>query len=323
MGMITKPGDIRQSTLIKGLIYGQPGIGKSTLAASAPAPVCIDADRGMHRVEAQHRIPTLEVKSYQQVLDFLSSPEVSEYETMVFDTIGELIGLMDPHIVKGNPKMGKRDGALTLQGYGVRKTEFKRLLTIIASKGKHVVFVAHEKEEKTNSGDARICRPDMPGSSGADIIKLLDFVGYMQSLGERRTIQFSPTEKFYAKNSLGLERYIELPDTKEGNIFISENIIKMTTKRLAEQAQIHKNYNALLANITETLAAVKNAKTLNAAVSEIKEIPPVWDSHIRVRSILRDTAQRVTATFDKKTKKYVAQKTEKVEELAGAKNAKV
>ena len=31
----------------KGLIYGQPGIGKSTIALSAPNPVMVDAEKGL------------------------------------------------------------------------------------------------------------------------------------------------------------------------------------------------------------------------------------------------------------------------------------
>ena len=37
------------------IIYGSPGVGKSTLALSAPDPVLIDFDRGISRVRAQHR----------------------------------------------------------------------------------------------------------------------------------------------------------------------------------------------------------------------------------------------------------------------------
>jgi len=314
MGLITQPSEIKQETLIKGLIYGQPGIGKSTLAASAPNPVCIDADRGMHRVEAQYRIPTLEVKNYAQVLELLNSNEIDDYKTIVFDTIGELITMIDPHIISGNPKLGKRDKSLTLQGYGVRKTEFKRLLTLVASKRKNVIFIAHEKEERI--GDDRIVRPDIQGSSGADIIKLLDFVGYMQAIGEKRTIQFSPTEKFYAKNSLGLDNYIELNHTRNGNIFISENIVKATEIRLKEEAKIRENYNELIAKCK---IIIEDSEDLNNAILEIKAFAPIWDSHIKFRSMISVSAKDRGVIFNKKTKKYDTPKAEPVKK-AEAKN---
>ena len=38
------------------IIYGSPGIGKTTLACSAPKPLLIDFDRGVSRVRADHRV---------------------------------------------------------------------------------------------------------------------------------------------------------------------------------------------------------------------------------------------------------------------------
>ncbi len=59
------------------------------------------------------------------------------------------------------------------------KMEFNNLLKLIRRLNKSVLFIAHEKEEK--NGEDKIIRPDVPGSSGADLIKDLDFVGYMEA----------------------------------------------------------------------------------------------------------------------------------------------
>ena len=50
------------------ILYGSPGVGKTTLALSAPDPVLIDFDRGVSRVRAQHRKPTIVCKTYEEVL---------------------------------------------------------------------------------------------------------------------------------------------------------------------------------------------------------------------------------------------------------------
>ena len=97
------------------------------------------------------------------------------------------------------------------------KMEFNNLLKLIRRLNKSVLFIAHEKEEK--NGEDKIIRPDVPGSSGADLIKDLDFVGYMEAKGTKRTISFFPTEKYYAKNSLQLDEVIEVPDTKKRKYF--------------------------------------------------------------------------------------------------------
>ena len=42
------------------IISGSPGIGKTTLALSAPDPLLFDLDRGISRVRAEHRKPASE-----------------------------------------------------------------------------------------------------------------------------------------------------------------------------------------------------------------------------------------------------------------------
>lgn len=39
------------------ILYGAPGVGKTTLACSAPNPILIDLDKGIQRIRAQHRPP--------------------------------------------------------------------------------------------------------------------------------------------------------------------------------------------------------------------------------------------------------------------------
>ena len=54
--MIKKPNEVVSTTKkIRILIAGFPGIGKTTLALSAPKPLHIDVDRGVDRVQAKNR----------------------------------------------------------------------------------------------------------------------------------------------------------------------------------------------------------------------------------------------------------------------------
>ena len=118
MSLLTKPEDLKQNVKFKGLIYGQPGIGKSTLALSAPNPVVVDADNGMSRVEPHLRVPSLQVSSYEQILELLNSDELAPFDTIVFDTIGAVLEFMEPYLLKQNPKHAKCNGTLSLKGYG-------------------------------------------------------------------------------------------------------------------------------------------------------------------------------------------------------------
>lgn len=99
---------------------------------------------------------------------------------------------MSTYIIQQDNRLGKRDGSLTLQGFGARKIMFINFLKRVSMMGKHVIFVAHEREEK--DGDIRIVRPEIGGSSAGDLIKELDLVGYMQAIGNKRTISWTPQE---------------------------------------------------------------------------------------------------------------------------------
>lgn len=78
------------------IIYGSPGVGKTTLALSAPDPVLIDFDRGMCRVKAQHRKAAIFCDSYNEVLTDVMSPAIEDYKTVVVDTGGSRPSQMTP-----------------------------------------------------------------------------------------------------------------------------------------------------------------------------------------------------------------------------------
>lgn len=54
--MIKKPNEMTfTDKKFSMILYGAPGVGKTTLALSAPDPILIDFDRGVSRVKAYHR----------------------------------------------------------------------------------------------------------------------------------------------------------------------------------------------------------------------------------------------------------------------------
>lgn len=55
------------------IIAGAPGIGKTTLALSAPDPLLFDLDRGISRVRAEHRKLASEADSYEELLADMES----------------------------------------------------------------------------------------------------------------------------------------------------------------------------------------------------------------------------------------------------------
>ncbi len=287
--------------MMKVLVYGQPGIGKSTLALSMPAPLMIDCDRGVHRVEPIHLSDTVEVDRWEDVDEVLKE-DLSAYKTLIFDTGGKLIDYMSEYIMRNNPKLNAGSGQLSLQGYGVRKAMFNALLSRIGVLGKHVVFVAHEREER--DGDIRFVRPEIGGSSGNDLIKELDIVGYMEAIGTKRVIRFNPQEKFYAKNALQLPDPMDVPNTDKGNTFLQGLVAKYDEQLVGKKAKAEL-YEELLDVIQSNLEGVVCGKSANEFIEWQKNLEHIWDSRYQAGKGLKARAEELNLAFDRDNGKYV------------------
>lgn len=307
MSLFKKPNELEVNSTIKMLIYGNPGIGKSTLALSAPNPVLLDFDGGVHRVNGAFQCPTLQVKSWDEVLEALEE-DLSEFGTIVIDTVGKMLDYMSAYIIKNDSKMAMRDGSLSLKGYGARKTMFVNFISKCSMLGKHVVFVAHEKEEK--DGEMRIVRPEIGGSSAGDLMKELDLVGYMQAIGTERHVFWSPQEKFYAKNTCNLPQAHKVPIIidKDGNVTSSNtflsNIFASYKGYLDKQAEIGDEYAALMDVIKESVECVTDASSANEVADKIKSFKHIWDSKLRGGLLLNDKCKSIGLKLNKLTKQY-------------------
>nr|DAG34373.1 MAG TPA: AAA domain protein [Caudoviricetes sp.] len=310
MGLIKKPNELVVKTNLSGMIYGQPGMGKTTLALSAPHPLLLDFDGGVHRVNAAHRVDTVQISKWEEVDEVLQSPDIAEYLTIVIDTAGKMLSFMDKYIMQNNPKMKKADGTLSLQGYGVRKNMFINFVNQVTLMGKSVIFVAHEREEKV--GDEKQIRPEIGGSSAGDLIKELDLVGYMEAIGKKRTISFNPCEKFYGKNTCNLPERMEIPTiiNEQGvptasNDFMTK-IIESYSKYQAKQTELSSEYEDLMEVIKAQIETVVDAETANEVTKSLANMQHIFDSKLQAGQLLNKRCKEIGLKYDKIKKEYAA-----------------
>lgn len=240
--MIRNPNDIQDGAKkIRMLIAGYPGIGKSTLALSAPRPLHIDCDFGIDRIEPRYRMPYIQPRSYDEILNDLKPENLKDFETLVFDTAGKLITLMGLWAIKQNPKYGQRDGSLSLKGYGFVGREFVRLMDYCFYElKKNIVVVFHATEEK--DGDNTRLRIKVEGQTKNNVWEPMDLGGFVEMYGNDRTIGFSNCEKYFAKGTRGIHGVYKIPALGPGspNDFLTklfeEYNSKAAEKRMAEIA---------------------------------------------------------------------------------------
>ena len=308
MGLIKKPNELQVKKTLSALIYGQPGMGKTTLALSAPHPLLLDFDGGVHRVNAAHRVDTVQITKWEEVDEVMQSPEIADYATFVIDTAGKMLSFMDKYIMQNNPKMRKADGTLSLQGYGVRKNMFINFVNQVSLMGKSVIFVAHEREEK--NGEEKQIRPEIGGSSAGDLIKELDLVGYMEAIGKDRTISFDPCEKFYGKNTCNLSSRIKIPviidasGTVTGKNDFMTNIINTYKEYQTKQTELSSEYDKLLEVIRDMVEQVTDMQSANEVRNSIVGIEHIFDTKVRAGMMLNEKCKQLGLKFNKLSKKY-------------------
>lgn len=310
MTLIRKKTELVYHPKIKMLVYGSAGAGKTTLALSSPKPLLLDCDNGVHRVNYDHQTDTLQVESYPQVLEVLTKEDLSPYETIVIDTGGKLLDFMAEYIIANNPKFGKANGTLTLQGYGARKAEFGAFCKLVSSLNKHLVFVAHRKTQNETDDKIRYV-PLFGGSNYDDLVTELDLVGYLELDGKKRIITFDPTDRNDGKNTCNLPSVIELPITvgEDGhgleNTFIAEKVIKPYCERIEENQEKGRRYDRLIGDFSKLCDAADSAERINALIGAIGDVEHVGSSELKCKTLVAARAKALGLTYDKSIKGYV------------------
>ncbi|MEG1516385.1 MAG: ATP-binding protein [Clostridia bacterium] len=307
--MIRDPGDIPSNPRkLRLLLAGYPGIGKSTLALSAPNPLHIDVDFGIDRIEPQYRKPYIQPKTYDEVVGDLAPINLTNFETLVFDTGGKLLDLMKPWAIKNDPKNGKRDGSLSLAGYGAVGREFVRLMDYCYYElDKHVIVVFHAVEEK--DGESVRLRLMVEGQTRNNVWIPMDLGGYIEMMGNDRTLGLSNCERYYAKGTRGINGILKIPALNNGdpNNFLVKLIDRYNhvseEEAVAIAAQQVAYENAMQAGLT-IITNVDDAASANALVKAMADIPHALTSKKEIAAEWNKRIKELGLTYDKIRKEY-------------------
>lgn len=298
---IKQPHELKEVALIRGLIYGPPGIGKTTLALSSLRPLCIACDDGVHRIAPQHQTPTIEVERWEDCTAVLTE-DLTDFNTLVIDTAGKMVLYMNDYVGRINSRNKQSDGTLTQKGYGVRRQLFLEFLSKISDLNKHIFFVSHHKEDR--KGEIVYVRPDVGGSSGEDLVRELDLVGYIEPIGSVRTISFDPTEGHYGKNTIGLPPMIELPGIDKPNTFLT-TILEKFAKNVKQRHDMGVQYQEIISRFKKRISDIKTHEDANAVIKYFNDYTDhIWDSLYQGKSLTFAKAREFGFIANPTTKQF-------------------
>lgn len=306
MSLIRKANELEIPTTVKMMIYGQAGMGKSTLALSAPKPLLLDFDNGVKRVNMSHldNIDTVQVKSWcdlQQVLQ----ENLSGYQTIIVDTVGKMMDFIIGY------KCGTRQPSI--RDWGGINAEFSWLTRTLSSLNKNVVFVAHRDTRK--EGDDTVFIPALREKSYNSIVTELDLLGYLEMKNEngvqRRTITFDPTSRNDGKNTCNLPGLMVVPMILDNhgkptakNDFISSKVITPYLTMLADKKAEQQKYDNVIAEIKENIELITDANSANEFASRINEFEHVGSSLVMARNLFMQKVKGLGLVYNSESKTY-------------------
>lgn len=309
ISLIKRPAQLAVKQTIAALIYGQPGMGKTTLACSAPAPVLFDFDGGVTRMCEEHQVPTVQVDSWDTAISALGEIEKMKYEgdcpfkTIIVDTLSKMIDCIIISICGGKTPQ--------IKDWTNVNTKFKEFLRRVQALGINAVFVAQRAVEK--DGDTTRYVPDVRASNYKDIVCDMDAIGYMEMVTDKgrnmRRITFDPTPRSEGKNTANFKEHYDIAQLAKGQVstFLADRFadyVQAQKERMAQRQATEEKQTVMVNGFMPRLEAADDAMSLNELVAWVKSQPTVGDAKMRMAAALKEKAMKLGLKYNKASNLY-------------------
>jgi hypothetical protein len=172
---ITSSSYLAQQHGVKGVVYGDAGVGKTTLASTLDNPLLVSAESGMLSLQT-FNIATWPITKFCEIVDvynFLrSSQEAQHFSSVIIDSASEVGDIVLKDCLAKN-----KDGRAA---YGIMQDMVKAILKDFRDlKGKDVWIIFRMFSMEVNPGQRKFM-PEMPGQRLSPLVPyLFDEVFYM------------------------------------------------------------------------------------------------------------------------------------------------
>lgn len=275
------------------LIYGTPGVGKTSLVSTSENPILIDTDKGADR--SAMKVDTLIASKWEDVL--AEKDSFKDYKTCCIDTAKAVLDdYLSIYVCNKDYKLKNNK----LKMYGSIGDEFKYFVNERRSENLDLVFTAHAKEEK--DGDVIKVSPDVTGQSKDLLLRIADQVGYVTMVNNKRTIVFDPTDKSIGKNVANIEP-LEIPDkySPEFATFM-DSLIKRVKEAISTQTEDQKKALEEVASLREKISSIKETKDADNVLAELNGKPKTMA--MPLKEALSEKVKELGFKYNKEAKKF-------------------
>jgi len=277
------------------VVYGEPGIGKTSLFNTALSPLLVDFDRGVDR--SIMRQDTLLVSKWEDVQNEEKAGTFNHYKTIGIDTAkAALDDFLMAYVVKQDYAAAKNK----LKAYGAIGDEFKLFVNNRRADNAELVIIAHSKDEK--EGDVIKKIPDVTGQSYNLLLRIADQVGYMRTINNKRSIQWEPTDTTIGKNVARLP-VTEIPDETDPafRTFMAD-IISNVKKAIATMSEAQREALEKVSIYQEKIAQTDEPEDLTSLLAVISELPLSYSQALR--KLVSDRAKELGFVVNKTSKVF-------------------
>lgn len=203
-----------KSNGVKILTYGESGVGKTTLCATAPAPIILSAESGLLSLGG-FRIPVIKIEKFEDLNEAFKwvteSKDAVHFQTICLDSVTEIA-----EVVLANAKKSAKDPR---QAYGELIDKMNVVIKGFRDiPGKNVYMSSKMEYAKDELTGAMKYGPMMPGSKlGQQLPYLFDEVFRLGVFKTTKNEQYralvtQPELQYVAKDRSGKLDAIERPD---------------------------------------------------------------------------------------------------------------
>ena len=246
------------------LVYGVPGVGKTSHSNTAENPVLVDCDRGADR--AVVRKDTLVASRWEDITAEWET--FKQYKTVVIDTAK---ACLDDFLMDFAVRTDDASKKNKLKAFGLIGDEFKRFVAYLRSINVDLVILAHAAEDK--DGDDRIFYPSVTGQSKDLVQRIADQIGFLSyGADNSRVLHFQKNHRIVAKDTARLGDII--PDASDPAYATAmANIIAATKTRIQERTNAQNAALDAIKVAEEAIAKVVDGPSADAALAAINACP--------------------------------------------------